>query len=96
MAVLAIDTLSVGYPGKAVLSGVSLPPVTTGQVVGVLGPNGAGKSTLLRTLAGLMPHTGEVRLDGTPVHEMPHRLRARRIGYLPQSLPVRHQNIWDA
>jgi len=87
MAVLAIDTLSVGYPGKRVLSGVSLPPITTGQVVGVLGPNGAGKSTLLRALAGLMTHTGEVRLDGTALHDMPHGLRVRRIGYLPQSLP---------
>jgi len=33
-------------------------------VVALLGPNGAGKSTLLKTLAGLLPFTGELQLDG--------------------------------
>jgi molybdate transport system ATP-binding protein len=38
--------------------------VDKGQTVAVLGPNGAGKTTLLRALAGLIPVTGRVELDG--------------------------------
>ena len=38
--------------------------VFDGETVAVLGPNGAGKTTLLRALAGLVPMTGHVELDG--------------------------------
>src|SRR5712692_3447548 len=38
--------------------------VDHGETVAVLGPNGAGKTTLLRALAGLVPVTGHVELDG--------------------------------
>jgi molybdate transport system ATP-binding protein len=38
--------------------------VSAGETVAVLGPNGAGKTTLLRALAGLVPMTGHVELDG--------------------------------
>jgi molybdate transport system ATP-binding protein len=38
--------------------------IFAGETVAVLGPNGAGKTTLLRALAGLVPITGHVELDG--------------------------------
>src|SRR2546423_11615188 len=38
--------------------------VEAGETVAVLGPNGAGKTTLLRALAGLVPVSGRVTLDG--------------------------------
>ena len=38
--------------------------IFAGETVAVLGPNGAGKTTLLRALAGLVPVTGHVELDG--------------------------------
>src|SRR3989440_5660866 len=38
--------------------------VEAGETVAVLGPNGAGKTTLLRALAGLIPVSGRVTLDG--------------------------------
>ena len=53
------------------------------EVTAILGPNGAGKSTLLAALAGL--HAQPVTLDGRPLADMPASLRARAIGYLPQS-----------
>ena len=64
----------------------------TGEVTAICGPNGAGKSTLLGCLAGLQPcSAGVVRLDGDPLPALPPRVRARALGYLPQSPEV----AWD-
>ena len=64
--------------------------IAPGEAVALVGPNGAGKTTLLRMLSGLVPHTGEVRLDGWPVRRMPARERARRVAIVRQqtALPV--------
>jgi iron complex transport system ATP-binding protein len=60
-----------------------------GQVTCIVGPNGAGKSTLMACLAGLRrPQSGGALLGETPVLDLPPRLRARRIGFLPQSPEV--------
>jgi len=75
--ILSAEKLTV--PGR--LHGVDL-ALRPGEVTAVLGPNGAGKSTLLAALAGLQP--GAVGLDGAPLAQMPPRLRARALGYLPQ------------
>lgn len=67
------------------LAGVSL-QVPAGKVTAVCGPNGAGKSTLLEVLAGLLPPaTGQVLLEGDPLASLLPRIRAQRIGYLPQA-----------
>jgi iron complex transport system ATP-binding protein len=87
MVSLNIENLSVGYPGKTVLSEVSLPDIPPGSLVGILGPNGAGKSTLLRALSGLGSYQGSALLNGEALAGMSHFRRAQRIGYLPQSLP---------
>lgn len=88
---LAARRVGVTLGGNAVLHDVSV-GFAAGRVSVLLGANGAGKSTLLSCLAGLrQPHTGMVRLDGTPVSGLPRRERARRIGFLPQ-VPEVH---WD-
>ncbi len=51
-----------------------------GEILAVVGDNGAGKSTLIKALAGaLIPDTGQVYLDGEPVH-FSTPLDARRAG----------------
>lgn len=56
-----------------------------GEVLSILGTNGAGKSTLLNCIANLFkPHTGEIRLNGTPMASMHMREVAKIIGYVPQ------------
>lgn len=56
--------------GEAGIREVDL-SVSAGEVVGLVGPNGGGKSLLLLLMAGLIePESGEVLLDGEPVHEL--------------------------
>lgn len=59
--------------------------IDTGQRWCILGRNGAGKTTLLHTLAGLhQPDSGSVMAGGRPLHSLPRRTRAQRIGILLQ------------
>ncbi|MET0286290.1 MAG: ABC transporter ATP-binding protein [Polyangiales bacterium] len=72
MAELRVTQLGVRIRDRQVLDGVSF-HARAGEVLAVLGPNGAGKSTLLRALLGLVPHQGEVSIDGrvhTPAREL--------------------------
>lgn len=65
---LEVTGLGVPTPaGVPLLSGVDL-TVARGGHLAVVGPSGAGKTTLGRALAGLAPCTGDVRVDGAPVH----------------------------
>jgi iron complex transport system ATP-binding protein len=71
----------------AVLHGISF-TVAPGEWLGLLGPNGAGKTTALRALAGLVPYTGRVAVDGRNARALGRRELARRIAVVPQ-LPER-------
>jgi branched-chain amino acid transport system ATP-binding protein len=59
---LQVQNLSAGYGGFMVLRELNLEALPGLTVI--LGPNGAGKTTLLKALAGLIPRTGEVLLNG--------------------------------
>ena len=58
--------------------------IPVGRWTSIVGPNGAGKSTLLKVLAGLLAHSGEVRLFGDVLHTLPGRVRAQRLSWLGQ------------
>lgn len=92
MSALVADRIGVALSGARVLSDVSV-TFRPARVTALLGPNGAGKSTLLACLAGLrIPAEGAATLDGAPVHLLHRRVRARRIGLLPQAQDV-HWNV---
>lgn len=83
MVSLQLHDLGAAYGGNQVLSGVSTPPLTGGQLVALLGPNAAGKSTLFRRIFGLLPGTGSIQIDGAdtpnPVAYMPQDNGARPV-----------------
>ncbi|MFG1634165.1 ABC transporter ATP-binding protein [Pseudonocardia alni] len=64
-ALLAVRGLTVRTgSGVTLLSDVDL-TLERGRCLAVVGPSGAGKTTLGRALAGLVPHSGRVLVDGT-------------------------------
>jgi putative spermidine/putrescine transport system ATP-binding protein len=60
------------YDGRSqVIKGLNL-SVRRGEFLTVLGPSGSGKTTCLMLLAGFeMPSSGEITLDGRPIHHLP-------------------------
>lgn len=76
MSLITCRDLSLGYDGRAVVSGLSF-SVEKGDYLCIVGENGSGKSTLIKTLLGLLPAvSGEITFGDN--------LKRFEIGYLPQ------------
>jgi iron complex transport system ATP-binding protein len=83
-AALQTRALRLKLGGREVLHGLDL-AVAAGRWSCIVGPNGAGKSSLLQALAGLLPYTGEVLLQGRPLAHWGRSERARQVAWLGQS-----------
>jgi lipopolysaccharide export system ATP-binding protein len=86
---LTAEGLVKSYHGRRVVDNVAL-ELSRGEIVGLLGPNGAGKTTTFHMVAGFIrPESGQVRLDGREITDMPIYQRARLgLGYLSQEPSV--------
>jgi len=85
---ISITGLHASYDGAEILHGIDA-ALPTGKISVLMGPNGCGKTTTLRSLIRLVPETsGDIRLDGKDLAELPQQELARRIAYLPQSRNV--------
>lgn len=80
MSFINVENVSLGYDGKAILSGLNF-KVNEKDYLCIVGENGSGKTTLMKTLLNLQqPLSGTIELsDG---------LRQNDIGYLPQQTLV--------
>ena len=83
MARLTLENISkVWRNGGQALESFDL-DLEDGEMVALLGPSGCGKSTTLRLIAGLeSPTTGEIRIGGRRVNDLPPR--ARRVAMVFQ------------
>ncbi len=94
-AALQTRAIGVSLGGTAVLHGIDL-DLPAARWTSVVGPNGAGKSTLLKALAGLLPHSGEVKLLGRPLAQWRGRERARALAWLGQGESGADDlSVWD-
>jgi branched-chain amino acid transport system ATP-binding protein len=82
---LEVRDLVVAYGAIQAVRGVTF-SVEEGQVVSLIGSNGAGKTTTLRTVSGLLrPVSGEIVLDGTPIHALPaHKILGMGVAHSPE------------
>jgi branched-chain amino acid transport system ATP-binding protein len=80
---LEVRGLSVSYGPVRVLQGIDL-AVGDGEIVALIGPNGAGKTTTLNAIAGLLPRSGEVLLDGEPLEPAAEEVVRRGVALVPQ------------
>lgn len=71
MASLQVIDVKKRYEGVEALDGVSF-DLADGQFMALLGPSGAGKTTTLKSIAGVeTPDSGEIRIGGRLVNEIP-------------------------
>ena len=76
MSLITCENLTLGYEGKAILSGLNF-SVNSGDYLCIVGENGSGKSTLMKTLLHLQSlMSGSIILGDD--------LKINEIGYLPQ------------
>jgi branched-chain amino acid transport system ATP-binding protein len=83
-ALLEAKSLSAGYGQANVLHEIDL-RIEPGQVVVVLGANGAGKTTLMRSLAGLLPFSGTLEIEGKSIkNARPDQIVRLGVSLVPQ------------
>jgi putative ABC transport system ATP-binding protein len=85
-ALVEVERISRSFGPIAALRDVSL-RVAPGELLVVTGRSGSGKSTLLNLIGGLdQPSAGRVLIDGEPIWESPHIVKARRelVGFVFQ------------
>jgi branched-chain amino acid transport system ATP-binding protein len=85
---LTLSDVNVTIRGSHILQGVNF-EVQAGVVTGLLGRNGVGKSTTLRSIVGLVPRVGSIKLfdqeiSGLKTHEV---IRAG-VGFVPEDREI--------
>ena len=84
---LKAENVTVRYGERTVVQNLSF-ELKAGQWMMLVGPNGAGKSTLIETIAGGVPYTGRILLEGRDIRRLKAAELARRIGVLAQKNAV--------
>ena len=76
--------LDVFYNEKKVLKDIQL-EVKPGKITGIIGPNGAGKSTLIKAILNIVPHSGEILINGEV-----SKKQLKKIAYVEQKSDIDH------
>lgn len=79
---------------KNILNNVSF-EVYQKSFTAVIGKNGSGKTTLAKCIMGQMKFDGTATLYGEVISDILPRERAKRIAYLPQSLPTPSVTVFE-
>ncbi len=91
-----LDGVTFAYTeDKAVLHDLNL-RIPAGKITTLIGSSGSGKTTIIDLVTGLLrPHTGHVRLDGTPLTALDLKAWRRMIGYVPQETLLLHASVLE-
>ncbi len=80
MNLLELKHVTLQRGERILFSGFSK-AVVPGRVTVIMGPNGTGKSSLLLALAGMIPASGRIALQGKPLNEHSRPEIARQIAW---------------
>lgn len=83
---IEVHNLTFGYSSdsqKNILRGVGF-AAQTGKLTAVIGTNGAGKSTLLKTIIGILPGKGDIRINDKSIAAYTSEELSSTISYLSQ------------
>ncbi len=72
-SVVSIKNLHKHYGEHSAVEGINL-EIEQGSIVGLIGPNGAGKTSVLKSILGLMPYEGEIRVFDQDPNCQRHKL----------------------
>ncbi len=85
---LEVENLTTGYGSTTIVRDVTF-SIEQGSALCLLGLNGAGKTTLLKAIAGLLPFTGSVVLNGKEIsHQNGAKINRAGLAYSPQEKGV--------
>jgi ATP-binding cassette subfamily C protein len=90
---LALQDVHFAYDQHPVFQGLSL-HIKAGSLTTLVGPSGSGKTTIIDLAIGLLrPQSGNVLLDGIPLHDIDINQWRKMIGYVPQDTILLHDSI---
>lgn len=98
---IRIQHLDFQYSGSGFRLAIPELRIADGSRSAIIGASGTGKTTLLKLIAGIVaPHSGEVEVDGIPVHRLDdgarRNFRISRIGFVFQELELLdYLNVFD-
>ena len=78
-----VNHLNFSYPTRQILHDITT-EFPENKITAIMGPNGCGKSTLLKHLSKVIPSTGTITLDGTPLESISPADYAKRVAVLAQ------------
>ena len=74
--IVNFDNVQKSYDGEILVVKNFNIDIERGEFLTMLGPSGSGKTTCLMMLAGFeVPTHGEIRLNGTPINNVPPHKR---------------------
>jgi ATP-binding cassette subfamily B protein len=92
-----LQDIGYSHPGSSnpIFQNLSF-TIAAGQHTAITGPSGCGKTTLVRILLGFInPDTGEVLVDGIPLHQLAIRAYRRQLGVVMQTARINSGSIYD-
>src|SRR5699024_3914131 len=91
---ISLRDIKISYGDVCAVSGLNL-DVNCGDLIILAGESGAGKSSILNLLLKYVEFTGEYRLCGINIKDMPLALLRKNISFVSQNEPLLPISIRD-
>jgi ABC-type multidrug transport system fused ATPase/permease subunit len=92
---IELKSVSLKLGEKQILSDVNL-TIEHNQVIGLVGESGSGKSSLVNVICGLLlPDSGSIIIDGTPIQNIQTASYQKRIGYITQEPVIFNDTLYN-